>query len=325
MKSVFQTNAPLSQPDIYKLLKKLRLHAASKYSNYSVASIAEIKKSNDLYFYSSGVNVENDEHNRLTIHAEQNAIATAVTLLGSTTTFSNLWIMAAPVNATPNDTSNIAGKSCGHCRQILVSLAERDAEIYTVTLDGRFGSPDSFERNFLPDCFSENNLNLSSEGLSKNSMDESSKIAAWDIVQDAKKLNIDEIANYLKLLSPHIISDAFKTSSITACILKCNKGGYAAGALVQDIAFLTTDAIFSALGNAVTQFGQENLRFDEIHLLSSSLEPNQLSLAEIETLSFRYTHRNTQVYFHTQDGQYSCFTLLECMNARTHKVEQLLS
>ena len=147
-----RSQKPLSQHEIFTNLKELRSHARAPYSNYLVASIVEIKISDNSFFYVSGVNVENDEHNRLSIHSEQNAISNAVTLLGKNTKFTKIWVMAAAGDAVPEEKQK-AAKPCGHCRQIMVSLAQRGAEIYVVSLNGESSSPDSFEKQFLPGTF----------------------------------------------------------------------------------------------------------------------------------------------------------------------------
>lgn len=316
-----RSNTPLSQTEIFENLKELRSHAVAPYSNYHVASIVEIKLQENLFYYTSGVNIENDAHNRLSMHSEQNAIASAITLLGENTKFSKIWIMAAPANASSVDAQN-AGKSCGHCRQIMMSLAVFGAEIYAVTLDGKFLLPDSFEKQFLPDGFSERDLNLSSSN-STIKIFNSQKFQAWDIINETQNLTNHEIARYLKILSPHIISKNFQTSAITACIIKCNNSRYAAGVLMQDIAFLTTDAIFAAIGNAVTQFGNKNLCFDEIYLASDNLHPAQFTFAEIEVLSRHYVHQKTVVHFYTSTKQAS-YTFLECKQACNEKIDQQL-
>lgn len=136
-------------------------------------------------------------------------------------------------------------------------------------------------------------------------------------------LSNEDIEKYLQALSPHIITKKFQTSPITACIVKCNNARYAAGVLMQDIAFLTTDVIFSVIGNAITQFGWK-IRFDEIHLASSSIAPAQLSFAEIEALSSHYTHKNTKVHIYIPSKQYASFTFLECKAARNDIINQKL-
>jgi cytidine deaminase len=314
---------PISQSEIFNTLKELRNHAVAPYSDYHVAAIAEIKINKNSYFYTSGVNIENDEHNRLSMHSEQTAIANAITLLGGDTKFSKIWIMAAPANSTQEEKQK-AAKSCGHCRQIMMSLAARGAEIYVVTLDGRFAPPDNFEKQFLPDGFSEQDLNLPpANSNSRTTFFNSFKLQAWEIINRSTNLTHAEIEKYLKILSPHIISNKFQTSPITACIVKCNNARYAAGVLMQDIAFLSTDAIFAAIGNAITQFSNKHLRFEEIHLASNQLHPAQLTLTEIEALS-RYAHEQTVVHFHIIGKQHASYTLIQCKQARNEAVDQLL-
>ena len=322
---------PLSQEEIFNHLKEARSHAVAPYSNYQVASIVEIKLQDNIFFYTSGVNIELGAHNRLSIHSEQNAIASALTLLGGDTKFSRIWIMAAPANACPED-KHSAGKSCGHCRQIMVSLAKPGAEIYAVTLDGHFSIADTFENHFLPDCFSERDLNLPSfnhSASATHSLGQGSTIfnspkwQGWNIINERGELTIDDIMKYFKLLSPHMINPQFQTSPITACILKCNNGRYAAGVLIQDLAFLTTDAIFSALGNAVTQFGNTNLSFYEIHLASDSLDPLQISSAEIELLSSQYVFSHTKVNFYASN-RHASYMFMECKDARDLYLDHLL-
>ena len=319
MSLFIKTTQPLSNNEIYTALINTRTHALAPYSNYHVATVAEIKLKDNLYFYTSGVNIENDEHNRLGMHSEQNALAAAVTLLGGDVKFTRAWVMAAPASASAKD-SQSAGKACGHCRQIMMSLAKENAEIYTVTLDGQFSTPDSFENNFLPDSFSERDLQLPTHETATYS----STPQSWKLINQVHDLTKDEITKYLQILTPHLISKHFQTSTITACIIKCNNNRYAAGVLMQDIAFLTTDAIFAAIGNAITQFGHKNLRFDEIHLASSVLYPSQLNLTEIETLSRRYVNTDTVVHFYTPDNQHTCYSFLDCKRTRMALVDQMI-
>jgi cytidine deaminase len=310
---MLRKNKPLSQDEIFKWLTDLRQHADTAYSHYHVTSIVEVK-SNAEYFYASGVNIENDSHNRLSMHGEQAALANAITFLGGDAKFSRLWLMAAPADAVP-DKDQQSGKSCGHCRQIMASLAAPGAEIYTVTLDGRISLPDTYENKFLPDEFKEQDLNLSSTQFSFNA----EAFHVWEKLSAGKELTHDEIEKYLHMLSPHIIAKKFQTSPVTACIIKCHNGRYAAGVLMQDIAFLTTDAIFSAMSNAVTQFGKENLQFDEIHLLSTNTQPAQFTLAEIDMLGRHYAHAGTSVHVYARDGR-ADYVWGECVKACLEKV-----
>lgn len=311
---------PLSQDTIFKMLTDVRNNALAPFSNYKVGAVVEVSLSENLYFYTSGVNVEDHSHNRLSLHGEQNALANAITLLGGHTEFSSLWVMAAAVDAVP-DPNQIAGKSCGHCRQIMVSLAQPGAQIYAVTLDGRFTSPpDNFEAGqFLPDPFSEKDLNPQSpnSNLHTSSINFHRELQAWEVFNQSNKLSADKIKEYLQRLSPHIINQNFQTSPITACIARCNNGYYAPGVLMQDVAFLTTDAIYAVIGNAVRRFGGENLRFDEMHIISNDSQPGQFTSAEIESLTFGgYTHDQTMVHFYTPD-QHTVYSFEQCRHARS--------
>jgi len=313
---------PLPQATIFEMLKQARQNAHAPLSHYQVAAVVEVQRSDNLYFYISGVNIENDEHNRLSMHSEQNALVNALTLLGGDAQFSNLWVMAAAADAMPDATQK-AAKSCGHCRQIMLSLAKPNARIYAVTLADQFSS-NSFEQQFLPEAFSEKDLNLVAENSASNSSRaDSSQLPVWKILHESGGLSIDTIRQYLQTLSPHIVSKEFQTSPITACIAKCNNGRYAMGVLVQDIAFLTTDAVFAVIGNAITQFCSKDLRFEEMHFASNTVHPAQLTFAEIETLSHRYVHRDTIVHFYTSQ-EHASYTFKECLQARHAIVGQML-
>lgn len=316
---------PLSQSTIVQMLTTVRENSVSPFSNYKVGAVVEVRLSENLYFYTYGVNVEDNSHNRLSLHSEQNALASAISLLGGDTKFSTLWVMAAPANAVPDPTQQ-PSKSCGHCRQIMISLSQSMEQIYAVTLDGRFSSPpDNFEEGqFLPDAFSEKDVNPDFVNLNSDIAltDFHSKLQLWKSFTEPRSLTEDEIKQCLQKLSPHIISADYQTSPITACIVKCNNGYYTPGVLVQDIAFLTTDTIFAAIGHAVTRFGGENLWFDEIHLASEVLNPDQLTSAEIEALTLgHYAHDQTMVYFYTTD-HHASYTFEQCRRARSEMLRK---
>lgn len=96
LNSIIRSTTPLSQSDIIRQLQNLREHSLIDSSHYAVSAIIEIKLDDNTYAYVSGVNIENHEHNRLSMHAEQNALATAQTLLGGNIRFSKVWVMGAP-------------------------------------------------------------------------------------------------------------------------------------------------------------------------------------------------------------------------------------
>lgn len=318
MPAFVRSLVPLIQDEIFKTLSEIRRHSWSPSTNFQVATLVEVKKDN-FFYYIAGVNIENEEHHRLSMHSEQDALANAMTLLGGDTKFSQMWIMAAPGNATPDQELKV-GKACGHCRQIMINFAEPNAKIFMVGLDGTLGEPDSFENNFLPDAFSEKSLNLAP--MNKSGFPQffnTTKLKPWDILNESS-LDIIQTRSYLQVLTPHIITHNLQTSPITACIIKCNNGRYVAGVLKQDIAFLTTDAIYAAIGMAITQFGNndKDLRFDEIHCFSTATHATQLSFSEIETLSHHYAHNETRVHFYTIDNQFAEYSFLECINGRSN-------
>ncbi|MCD6039740.1 MAG: cdd [Gammaproteobacteria bacterium] len=338
MPLLIRSPKPLSQAEIFENLKTLRAQSVTPLSHYNVSALVEIELGENEYAYVGGVNIEHGQHNRLSPHSEQSAIINAISLFGGDTKFSKIWIMAAPEDALPDPTQK-AGKSCGHCRQIMISLSKPGAEIYTVTLDGRFLSPpDTFENRFLPDPFSERDLaspspeadSLSSPSLPANpGFFNSPKLkAAWEILQEPNQLPPEQIAKYLRRLSPHIVSEEFKTSTLTACIAECQDSDrtyYALGVLGQDVAFLTTDAIFSLICNATVQSRNKGkLRFNQIHLASSTLDAAQLTFTEIETLAHRYAHNKTLVHFYTPDGQHASYTFSECKRARNAAIDKML-
>lgn len=313
---------PISEQEIVDRLKEVRSYAWAPYSKYHVATIVEIEFEGKFY-YTSGVNVELPGHNKNSSHSEQSALGCAGSYVGDIP-FSRMWIMAAPASATPEQ-EPVAGKSCGHCRQISASISKPNAKIYTVTLKGELLKPDTFEDKFLPDSFSERDLDIP-PSLPKNSGKSttffgSQKFRAWDIPQEKRELTTDQISQYLYVLSPHIVNNEFKTSPVKAVMAKC-KQGYAAGVLRQDIAFLTTDAVISLIANGINQFGHQELRFFEIHFSSDSYDPGQLSGAEIQLLS-EYVHSKTMVYFHTPNGLKS-YPFIECLRATYKSVEKQL-
>lgn len=326
--SALRSTSLLPEKTIVAHLKELRSYAWAPLSDYHVATIVEVRKGNHFY-YIPGVNIELPGHNRLSLHSEQTALENAIALLGGDIKFSRMWIMAAPAKATPEQEPS-AGKSCGHCRQISINLAEPHAKIHTVTLSGKILPPDTFENGFLPGSFSEGDVAISTPAPSapltgstdqKPTLFQPPKVKTWDILKEKRKLTPHQIKQYLQVASPHIVSNEFKTSPITACIAECDNG-YTVSALMQDIAFLTTDAIPGVIGNAITQFGNQGLRFREIHLASASLDPGQFSMTEIQLLS-EYMHKKTMVHFYTPTGHQS-YSFIECVHARYKSLEQQL-
>lgn len=321
--------SPLSEIEIVEQLRELRKHSLVESSHFAVASIFEIILTNGSYAYVSGVNIENHEHNRMSSHSEQNAMATAQTLLGGNVKFSKAWVMGAPDQIHQDSTHFLAHNHvspCGHCRQILLSLSEDNAVIYSVTVNGNIAKPDTLT-HLLPSAFSERDLGESaSQAVSSNIVSLNTSVMYSSRQYEAprllqyvgEKLSDDKIFHFLQCTKPHVINESHKTSPIDVCILQVSAEGqiyYIPGALVQDAAFLTTDAIFAAIGMATTKFGK-NMKVEEIYLYTRSLELSQFSATELEHLT-RFTKGNdVLVTAFKSEHEVSTFMLSESVQAR---------
>lgn len=291
----------LKDDQIINKLRLLRPNSLADSSRYTVAALLEIQLEEDLYAYVSGVNVENNEHNRLGIHAEQNAVATTQTLLGKQANITRVWVMGAPshVNEASDDAmADIYVQPCGHCRQILLGYAGADVEIYSVTVKGKISAPFKL-KNLLPHAFVEENLDIRESERDETT---TAYAKAYQLLMEPITLEKNEILQYFKMLTPRIINSAFKTSPIESCLIKLASNHYVPGTLVQDIAFLTTDAIFTALGLAVTQFGHEALEFSEVHLSASSLDTAWLTGSECRLIG-RFAKQDIPIHFYTPEGK----------------------
>lgn len=214
---------------------------------------------------------------------------------------------------------------CGHCRQLLISCAANDAEIHPVTVNGKIGSPLKLN-DLLPHAFSERDLEISGDKTKNQETSARSnnspalfnipKIPITTMLTESSNLDSSEILKYLRCISPHIIDEKFKTSSIRTCIIKLdNPTCYIPGTLVQDIAFLTTDAIFTAMGHAITRFGADKLNIAEIYFYGDSLQPSQLCGSEIQHLG-RFVKRDIPVHFYATTGERKSYTFSECLQAK---------
>ncbi|MGE3920689.1 MAG: cytidine deaminase, partial [Gammaproteobacteria bacterium] len=276
-------------------------------SHFAVAALVEVQLDENAYVYVGGVNVENREHNRLGLHAEQNAIAAALTLFGEPCLFTNIWIMGAPDNVETNSDSPLANNfvmPCGHCRQILMSFLSADANVFSITLNGEISEP--FQLDYLlPKAFSERDLGdlTNSYQAKQNTIDFSA------LLSDPSHKDQEKIFQYLNSIQSHIIHVDFKTSGTTACLIKLNSGYYIPGALIQDIAFLTTDAVFASIGLAITSFGKD-IQIEAIYLLGN---PSELTSSEIQ-LIYRLSNPDIFVHLFSKDGVCKVLKLSEYIN-----------
>jgi cytidine deaminase len=299
------STTPLSQAVIVETLRDLRKHCLIDSSHFAVSALLEVTLSEHSYYYIGGVNVENAEHNRLSMHAEQNAIASACTLLGADIEFTAIWVMGA-ADTVQSETATLAGdthvKVCGHCRQILLSFAARNAQVYTVSVNGEIGEPDPLD-DLLIKGFKEHHLNpvmVDSLGSHKSQL-ASPAFPLMPLLEQTQELSSATIFQYLQLASPHILSADYQTSAITACLLQLKHHRYLPGVLVQDVAFLSTDALFAAVGLAVSHLGFQEICLDAVHCYSASPGLKQFSGSEIDLLA-RCIKKDLPLYVYQHDG-----------------------
>lgn len=297
----------LSDDELIQQLRKLRKHSYVESSHYAVAAIMLFKGAEEN-IYVCGVNVENAEHNRLGMHAEHTALAAAQTLLGGDAKFDKLWIMAAPDTVHADNLDNPAAGNCaspcGQCRQILVSLAKENAEVYSFAVNGTKVGPYNMQA-LLPMSFSEKDVTSNADAQEHHS-------AVTDLFDRTKQeyhplhlldrdmpLSLDMASQYLQVLKPHMIVDGFKTSNITACILQLTNGRCFPGVLVQDIAFLTADTLYTAFAMAVTELGADSVCIDSVHVYGNNIAPACIAASARELLQ-SHALENLDLFVHDQ-------------------------
>jgi cytidine deaminase len=307
-------------------LSALRRHAFSENSHFAVASILELTLPNEALTYVCGVNVENFEHNRLSLHAEQNALAAAQSLFGEGFKVSKVWVMAAPDFVEQGSDHPLATHlvmPCGHCRQILLSFSSLDTEVCSVTVNGEFGKPERL-LDLLPKAFGEQDIKTERNdpgSLKQEPGTKTEKLQVSHLLAQTMALSNDEIRAYFAVMEPHIIDPKFKTSNVLACLIQATdqdgKLRYFPGSLMQDIAFLTTDAIFSSLGLAMTELGGKQFIIQAIHCYGSQTFPTSLSGSELNFLAL-FATMNTQVIYHTETESTKPISLKHLMETQVY-------
>lgn len=290
----------LSDQEIISWLEELRKNSDVAESHFAVSAIIETLQQ-DKYVYIAGVNVENPDHNRLSLHAEQTAMSGMQALFGKNSQISKIWVMGAPDSAAKGDKSKPT-TPCGACRQILMAFSQKDTQVYAVTLDEiihiEFTMPES-----LPNTFDESTLGVNSKDAKPETVHASS---ALDLFEINESLTQEQYCIYLRLLKPRIIENQYRTSPIVSTILKLKNGAHAPGVLVEDIGFLTTDAVFAALGSATVRFGaKKEVSIAEIHLCGDKeniTDAELLRSAEIAWLK-QFADPTTPVFYYLNQGK----------------------
>lgn len=313
MKAMIQTRVALRKKDIITMLGRLRQNALIESSHFAVAAVLEWQLPNDQLVYVGGVNVEHTEHNRLSMHAEQNALVTAMGLFGRQALLSKIWIMGAPEGIEPGSNHPLAEHfvlPCGHCRQILINFTAPNTTLFSVSVNGTITNPMHLE-DLLPQAFSERDLYTEPALLTHTN----SHAPCLSILQEQGDLSDEAIIEAQNHLFPHIIDPQFITTPIRTCIVKirtAHGSAYYPGALMQDIAFLTTDAVFASLGFAISEQGHQALKIDCVYLSGNG----ELSGCELTQL-MRFSTKNTVLKFYDNNQLCRVYQLPEYIEWHT--------
>jgi len=265
----------LTSAQIAKHLADLRKNADCQASHFAVAAIIEIFRDNCWYYF-GGVNVEDLEQHRMTLHAEHNALTTAMAFLGPNIRISRVWVMAAPEilsTNTENPLGNNAAGPCGQCRQVLKSKADEKTEIISITLNGKIQSLGALD-DLLPNAFSERDLGTHKKPAATYSSIFSSRknrISLLDFI-NAPPFDAETLTPYLYLLNSNLLFLQTE-STLPGLILRLSNGYFVPAVRCEDAAFLTVDPVYTALGQATSRFGKEQVCIEEIHLLGPKENP----------------------------------------------------
>ena len=231
-------------------LQDMRTLSFAPESHYAVAAVLRAGLGDEGDYYFAGVNVENKEH-RLSLHAEENAIAAMVAGLGPHADIRETWLMAGPQDAR----AAVFGEAsyCGKCRQQISGFCRNaDVPMHTVGADGSVRS--SSIGSFLPGAFVLDKRNTAPEQAP------------------------DEKTVQARLQGKSGLRSAEKFSRQPQTVtLQLSNGASVGGARMEDAAFLSINAAQAAVGIAVAEYGQCEIE-------SIALHGDSLTLAAVQML-----------------------------------------
>lgn len=293
---------PLDEMTLVDWLREIRRNAYPLLSAFSVAAILLTRDEEGNYVYVAGVNVENDIHNRLGVHAEQCALSTLNSIFLAKPLISQVWVMGGPQSELAPSANAIADQQvmpCGHCRQILSSFSDATTEVFSVTINGSIHREGTLTA-LLPNAFSEQDF---APSVRQTVIGEKPLVSCMDLAIADVVLAADDIFPYLVSMTPHIFNDSIITSPTTQVIFRLENGVCIPGCLLQDIAFLTTDAISSALCHAVSRFSA-TLRIAEIHCYSTAKRQPHEWLTALERMQLNpYISEQTKLFAYAKTGK----------------------
>jgi cytidine deaminase len=316
-KQIFRiAKAPLSDAEITAWLQTARQYSFALYSQFAVSAVFEIPLPDGRYAYVLGVNFEHHLHNRLSLHAEEVAQNIAQALLGNLPA-NRIFVMGAPQAIQPGSEDPSAQKDitpCGHCRQMLISHHLPETRVFSVSVAGKIQELGPLAA-LLPRSFQPGFKFVTQETYgvtpSTGSAQFFKAIHPKDLLTRHDVLTKEEALQYLRHLPAHLINPEYCTSAVLACILCLSQQDsplfrYAVGVLNQDLAFLTTEAIDGALGQANAHFGIHAVqgRIVEMHCYMKD-EESGLTPLEMSTLRHFMGSSALMLHYHTLAGNHT--------------------
>lgn len=310
MQWIRKTDTPLSEQEVADWMRQLRAHAHVPFSGYAVASVFKVQAHGATY-YVGGVNVENRDH-RLSTHGEEGALSAMVTALGPQARITEGWVMGAPASlrdAGNDSMGDIAGSCCGKCRQQIAAFAEDDVVIHGLSLNGTQRN-DHTVNALLPDKFTERAFAhgeaAQESGRQAPAEAEVMGRAIRHCAPD-KALSKEEIRDWLKGLEA--VDRFSKTSQVV--VVRLENGDYVAGTQIEDAAFISINAVQSAMGLAVAAYGEPRVK--EVFCYGKGrdgheLKPNcvlPLPLSAVQTLGEFTDNPRITVRYMDEQGRFT--------------------
>ncbi len=268
------------QPDegvMIRWLHQIRRHALVPGSHYQVGAIMMMKVDGGFYF-SCGVNIESIEQ-RLSLHAEESAIAVLVTAFGKSAVIDAVWLMAAPeylAGPTKDPMADIKGQACGNCRQQIAGLAAHaQIPVCTFTLNGA-GETDSIDA-LLPKSFSFADFDPQIAAQRMKDRQSCPSLDPGGVLRRLVRKTPQTSADIFHWLSDLQAVD-YASGRPQAAVLRLDSGVYVAGVSVENAAYAGLNSIQSALAVAGAAFG--SIRVLDVHLFCG-LHPPSLAALQI--------------------------------------------
>ncbi len=249
--------ASFDHEEIADWLRALRGRPHVPGSGFDVTSVLRVR-AGELTAYVAGVNVENVDA-RIGTHAEEGALALAVTAFGPEVRVEEIWVMGAPRGLSSGSADPLAESQvpcCGNCRQRLIGFAEEAAPVHAVALNGAMAT--TTLGALLPGAFSFRAfMREARAGTSGADVKPRPRLLPPARVEDrvmrqGTGQGPARVEGWLDEL--HGVDAA--SGRDTMALIGLTNGWTVAGVGVEDAAYTGTNAVQSALAIAVARFGR---------------------------------------------------------------------